>query len=188
MCVPVPAQQDETAQQDSQTQTITSAARERSIIVTDAASLRRASSQSASPPNRSEADANLETVMSKEPNPKNLTPGSIRPPHLSAELSMRIEAIRAALAEVCPISAEEWLNGFQRDHHPEREIVWWERLARCYSDFTAEKTLSLEQRQAAFKVIFGLFGGLEAKGVVADAAALSDSLIDELLAICEQNG
>jgi hypothetical protein len=137
----------------------------------------------------------LETVLSNEPsygakkrNPKNLTPGPIRQPHLSPELVLRTEAIRAAVAEVCPISAEEWLDGFQRDHNPEREVIWWECVARCYTDFTAKETLPLEQKQAAFKVIFGLFGGLEAKDVVADAAALSESLIDELLAICEQNG
>jgi hypothetical protein len=133
--------------------------------------------------------------MGKEPssgakkrNPKNLTPGPLRQPHLSPELAMRIEAVRTTLAEVCPISAEEWLDGLQRDQHPEREVVWWERVARCYADFTAEKTFPSEQKQAAFKVIFGLFGGLEAKAVVADAAPLSESLIDELLAICEQNG
>jgi hypothetical protein len=64
--------------------------------------------------------------MSKEPssrtnkrNPKNLTPGPIRQTCLSPEVAMRIEAIRAAVAEVCPISAEEWLDGFQRDQHPE---------------------------------------------------------------------
>jgi hypothetical protein len=101
--------------------------------------------------------------MRKEPNPKNLTPAPIRQPHLSPELAMRIEAIRVAVAEVCPISAEQWLHGFQRDQHPEREVVWWERVARCYTDFTAKKTLPSEQKQAAFKVIFGLFGGLEAK-------------------------
>jgi len=130
----------------------------------------------------------MDTVVSNERNPKDLTPGPIRQPHLSPELASRIEAIRAAVAEVCPISAEEWLDGFQRDQHPEREVVWWERVARCYTDFTAKKTFPSEQKQAAFKVIFGLFGGLEAKDVVADAAALSESLIDELLAICEQNG
>ena len=126
--------------------------------------------------------------MSKEPNLKKLTPGPIRQPRLSPGLALRIEAIRTTVAEVCPISAEEWLDGFQRDQHPEREVVWWERVARCYTDFTAKKTLPSEQKQAAFKVIFGLFGGLEAKDVVADAAALSESLIDELLVICEQNG
>jgi hypothetical protein len=101
---------------------------------------------------------------------------------------VRIETVRTTLAEVCPISAEQWLDGFQRDQHPGREVVWWERIARCSTDFTAKKTFPSEQKQAAFKVIFGLFGGLEAKDVVADAAALSESLIDELLAICEQNG
>jgi hypothetical protein len=112
----------------------------------------------------------------------------LNPNNLSPQLAARIEAVRTTLDEVCPISAEQWLDGFQRDWDPEREVVWWERVARCYTDFTALGTLPSEQKQAAFKVIFGLFSGLEATDVVADAAALSDSLIDGLLAICETNG
>jgi hypothetical protein len=126
-------------------------------------------------------------MSSKPVNPKDLTPGPIRHPHLSPALAIRIEAVRTTLAEVCPISHDEWVDGFQRDRNPEREIVWWERVARCYAGFTAKATLSSTEKQAAFKVIFGLFSGLEAKGIVADAAVLSETLIDELLAICAQN-
>jgi len=125
-------------------------------------------------------------MSSENINPKDLKAGPVRHPSLSPVLAIRIEAVRATLAEVCPISREEWLDGFQRDQHPEREIMWWERVARCYTDFTAKEALSLEQKQAAFKVMFGLFSGLQAKDIVAEAAALSESLIDELLAICSQ--
>jgi hypothetical protein len=83
-------------------------------------------------------------------------------------------------------SPMRWLDGFQRDQHPEGEVIWWERLARCYSDFTAQKAFPLEQEPRPSRS--GLFGGLETKDVAADATALSDSLIDELLAICELNG
>jgi hypothetical protein len=125
-------------------------------------------------------------MSSTEINPKDLKPGPICHPRLSPVLAIRVEAVRAILAEVCPISCEEWLDGFQRDQRPGREIMWWERVARCYTGFTAKETLSLEQKQAAFKIMFGLFIGLQAKDIVADAAALSESLIDELLAICSQ--
>jgi hypothetical protein len=126
-------------------------------------------------------------MSSNKINPKDLRPGPIRHPRLAPALTLRIEVVRTTLAEVCPISCEEWLDGFQRDQHPEREIIWWERVARCYTGFTAKETLSSQQKQAAFKVMFGLFSGLPAKDIVADAAGLSEFLIDELVAICSQN-
>jgi hypothetical protein len=126
-------------------------------------------------------------MSSNKVNPEDLRPGPIRHARLAPALTLRIEAVRTTLAEVCPISREEWLDGFQRDQHPERAIIWWERVARCYTGFTAKETLSSKEKQAAFKVMFGLFSGLQAKDIVADAAALSESLIDELVAICSQN-
>ena len=39
---------------------------------------------------------------------------------------------------------------------PESEVVWWERLTRCYLAYTEPKDLSFKQKQAAFKVLFNL--------------------------------
>jgi hypothetical protein len=80
-------------------------------------------------------------MSSKKINPKDLKPGPLRHAQLAPPLANRIEAVRATLAEVCPISREEWMDGFQRDQHPERETMWWERrVARCFTDFAAKET------------------------------------------------
>ena len=57
-------------------------------------------------------------------NLKDIKPGPIRHPQLSAELMLRIEAVRAALAEVCALTEAEWRDAFQRDANPERELLW----------------------------------------------------------------
>ena len=43
---------------------------------------------------------------------------------------------------------EKWLDEFQRDANPESEVVWWERLTRCYLAYTEPKDLSYKQKQA----------------------------------------
>ncbi len=74
----------------------------------------------------------------------------------------------------------EWLDAFKRDANPEHGLLWWERVSRCYVALVAGRTFSLDQRQAAFNVIFGLFSGLEAAQLQADLAKLPDSVLDDL--------
>ncbi len=45
------------------------------------------------------------------------------------------------------MSMGEWLDGFQRDAHSEQEVIWWERLARCYVDYSSRKELNAQQRR-----------------------------------------
>src|SRR6266851_1639464 len=61
--------------------------------------------------------------------PEDLKPGPIRHQQLPPELMTRIESLRSTLDEVYPMSMGEWLDGFQRDAHPEQEVIWWE--LRC---------------------------------------------------------
>ena len=35
----------------------------------------------------------------------------------------------------------EWLDFFQRDLHPEPEVIWWERLAQCCVEYTRKHEL-----------------------------------------------
>jgi hypothetical protein len=121
-------------------------------------------------------------------NPKNLRPGPIRHPQLSDELMLRIEAVRAALAEVCALTEVEWRDAFQRDAHPEQELVWWERVSRCYVALVGRRPFPPDQRQAAFNVIFGLFSGLEAAQMQDDLAKLPESAMDDLAVIVQQLG
>jgi hypothetical protein len=77
---------------------------------------------------------------------------------------------------------EQWLGGFKRDANPEREVVWWERLARCYVAYNALKELSIEQKRAVFKIIFNLLMGSRPETLDNDLATLPDGAPEELLA------
>ena len=76
----------------------------------------------------------------------------IRHEELSLSLTARINYLQQALEEVYSQPIEKWLDEFQRDANPESEVVWWERLTRCYLAYTEPKDLSFKQKQAAFKV------------------------------------
>lgn len=121
-------------------------------------------------------------------NPKDIKPGPIRRAHLSAELVLRIDTVRAALADVCALTEAEWRDAFQRDANPEHELLWWERVSGCYVALVAPRSFSPDQRQAAFNVIFGLFSGLGAAQMQADLAKLPESVMDDLAVIVRQLG
>jgi hypothetical protein len=126
--------------------------------------------------------------MKRSMNPKDLRPGPIRRAQLSPELVLRIDTIRAALAEVCALTEAEWRDAFQRDANPEHELLWWERVAGCYLPLVAGRAFSPDQRQAAFNVIFGLFSGLESEQLQPDLDKLPESPMDELAAIVKSLG
>jgi hypothetical protein len=119
----------------------------------------------------------------KRVSPNDLKPGPIRHEHLPPSLIARIEAVRSTLEEVYPMSMAEWLDGFQRDLHPEPEVIWWERLARCYMEYISRHELQGEQRKAAFRLMLKLGLGANAKDLTADVANLSPGALDEIAAI-----
>jgi hypothetical protein len=75
-------------------------------------------------------------------------PGPIRHAGLPPALVARIERLHLTFGEVYPQSMEEWLDGFQRDLNPEPEVVWWERLAHCYVEYSHSQELNPQQKQA----------------------------------------
>ena len=115
--------------------------------------------------------------------PEDLKPGPIRHEQLPPSLIARIEALHATLQEVFPMSMAEWLDGFQRDAHPGGEVLWWERLARCYVEYAQHQELRGEQRKAAFNVICKLGLGASALDLAADLANLPPSALNDVLAI-----
>jgi hypothetical protein len=82
-----------------------------------------------------------------------------------------------------PMSMGEWLDGFQRDAHPEQEVIWWERLAQCYVDFSRRKELHAQQRRRAFRVICGLALGSAVQDLKVDLAHLAPGALDEIFVI-----
>ena len=53
----------------------------------------------------------------------------LRHADLPSDLIDRIRKLQPAFAEVYPLSLKEWLDGFQRDTNPEREVMTWETMA-----------------------------------------------------------
>src|ERR1700722_5876115 len=93
--------------------------------------------------------------------------GPTRHEQLSLSLTARINYLCQTLDEVYSQSIDKWLDEFRRDANPESEVLWWERLTRCYLGYTEPKDLSQEQKQAAFKILFtlGMGSGLQAVSV-----------------------
>lgn len=48
---------------------------------------------------------------------------------------------------------ERWLEDFQRDHHPEREVAIYEAMARAYAGFVHGRTLSIEAKKEVYKIL-----------------------------------
>ena len=112
-----------------------------------------------------------------------LKPGPIRHPELSLLLLARIRSLHSKLAEVYPQSLEVWLDGFQRDAHPDTEVAWWERVARCYEEYSVHAELNPQGRKAAFKLIFGLAMGSQPEDLQTDLDQLPPSALDEIASI-----
>lgn len=117
-----------------------------------------------------------------------LEPGPIRHADLPPALVARVKDLCLALHEVYPSSLADWLEDFQRDLHPEREIVWWERLTRCYLAYTGNRDLGAEQRQAAFKVLFNVCMSAGPEIFSNDLAALPNGALADLEAILREQG
>jgi len=109
-----------------------------------------------------------------------LTRGPIRNEDLSLSLTARINYLRLTLDEVYPQSLETWLDAFRRDANPESEVLWWERLTRCYLAYVEPKDLSMKQKQAAFKILFTLGMGSSLQDMGAAIATLPDGSQEEL--------
>ena len=79
--------------------------------------------------------------------------GPIRHAQLPDDLIARVRAFEPVFAEVYPITHEEWIEGFQRDLHPENEIAIWEHIAAAFTQFIAGRDLPLETRKEAFGIL-----------------------------------
>lgn len=69
------------------------------------------------------------------------------------EIAARILLVKHALKEVHPLSAKAWMEGFQRDAHPTREIEIWESLASKYTSVLDHTDLALTEKKELFSVL-----------------------------------
>jgi hypothetical protein len=73
-------------------------------------------------------------------------------PPLTTGFIARIRALKSALDEVYPKSFEDWVQGFELDGNPEKELLILECMALAYSTFTEGRPLSLEAKKEALQV------------------------------------
>lgn len=64
----------------------------------------------------------------------------------------KVMQYKEILKEVETSSLEEAINNFQKDLHPERELLLWQSIARCYeAELIRNPTTSLGQKKGLFK-------------------------------------
>ncbi|HYD12149.1 MAG TPA: hypothetical protein VEC11_04825 [Allosphingosinicella sp.] len=83
----------------------------------------------------------------------NIRQGPIRHATLPNDMVNRIDLIRTALLEVVPHSRNEWMDGFQRDAHPSKEVEVWEAIAARYSRAVEARQISDSGKQAIFQML-----------------------------------
>ena len=89
--------------------------------------------------------------------------GPVRHKHLPDELIGRIRFIRAALLGIDTHSMKCWLDGFQRDSHPSREVSIWERICAVIWEYAAMVHLTRQQFSSLFGVVIGVANGANKK-------------------------
>lgn len=65
----------------------------------------------------------------------------------------RVRALKANLDEIYPKTFDDWVSGFELDGNPERELLMWECMALTYRTFAEGRTLSIEAKEEALRVI-----------------------------------
>lgn len=88
--------------------------------------------------------------------------GPIRSPLLPAGFIERVRKFKKILAEVETTTLEETILNFQKDQHPERELMIWEHIALNYQHFINDNNgLTPESKRDVLKVLLGLSSGVE---------------------------
>jgi hypothetical protein len=76
-----------------------------------------------------------------------------QPSNLPSGFMERIRTLKSILDEVYPKSFDDWVEGFELDGNPEKELLIWECMALTYSTFVEGRTLSVEAKKEAINVI-----------------------------------
>ena len=71
----------------------------------------------------------------------------------SDEQLQSIKKLELTLKEVYPISYEEWIDMFNRDRHPEREIDIWIYIAEVYEKAIPEFPDNFDYHNDVFEII-----------------------------------
>lgn len=81
------------------------------------------------------------------------------PSSLSAEFLARVQALKETFDEVYPKSYEDWVEGFEQDGAPARELFIWECMALTYQNFVTSQPWPMEAKEEALSVILRYSAG-----------------------------
>jgi hypothetical protein len=99
-----------------------------------------------------ESEAKIELI-----DPRKIHPSPIQHKELPADLISRIRLVRACLLGAYTHSMDYWIDGFQRDSYPSKEIAYWEHLAAVYREYRAmAPPLTQEQYEQIVRLILML--------------------------------
>jgi hypothetical protein len=85
--------------------------------------------------------------------PLSFNPGPIKHQKLSPKQMERINRLRDALAEVERSPIEKWVDNFERDANPDKELAVWERISAGYIRYCSRKPLSREAKEDVFQLL-----------------------------------
>ncbi len=102
----------------------------------------------------------------------------LRVKNLTISQISRVRTIRASLLEVLPMSQEQWEDGFKRDMHPEKEILWWECIASAYNEICKILSLNFEKKKKLFECMFLLYNNNDANTIGEFLSLQSDEEVE----------
>jgi hypothetical protein len=74
--------------------------------------------------------------------PSEVQPQSTPQSKLNDNQLRRIKKLQASLADVDDSSLDKWVEDFEKDRDPEREILIWEAMAQAYQSYSSKHSLS----------------------------------------------
>lgn len=83
--------------------------------------------------------------------------------HLPHGFVERIRILKTIVDEVYPKSTDEWVNGFECDSNPEKELLIWECIALTFTTFIENRTLSAEAKKEAIGTLLQCSMGMAEK-------------------------
>jgi len=117
-----------------------------------------------------------------------LSDKKIHPP-FEGDLASAIQALVVDLADVYPMSYEQWEDGFRTEPRPEREIAGWSHLSAILKVLTSRYSFDLPRRKACMSVLLACFNGpRESVMNRCDALILSDEHIAQAIKFWYEGG
>lgn len=85
--------------------------------------------------------------------PAKIRPGPLRWTTFPPLLVLRMQRLHKLFGEYIQDGIEGWIEGFQRDLHPEKEVLIWEGMARTYETFLAERPLDPKAKHELYLLL-----------------------------------